>query len=74
MSSSNAWQFKMKKHMEMPCSCAFSLSAVVHVHYFTRDQTHPTACMLAPPSFSFGFIYLIVVFSPPCSAGAGEKS
>lgn len=62
MSPSNAQQFEVKKHMKMPCSCApFPRSVILYIHYVTTDQTHLTACMLAPPSFCFGFICLFVM-------------
>lgn len=61
MSPSNAWQFEVKKHTEMPGSCAFPRSAALY--YFT-DQTHLTTCMLAPPSYRFGFVLLMVSCAP----------
>lgn len=74
-SPSNAWQFEVKKHMEMPCSCAFPRSLLVYMQSFTADQTYLTACMSAPPSFVRIYLFIFVVHSvhPARSAEEGER-
>lgn len=66
MSPSNAFQSEVRKHMKIPCSCAFPRrSPLLYLYSFTADQMPLTACMLAATSFVWIYLFICCAFGAP---------
>lgn len=76
MSPSNAWQFEVKKHMKIPCSCAlFPRSTIYCIFIIFQQIKHVwlAACWLRLASVLDLFIYLfVVIFTVRLARSAGE--